>query len=230
MKNFFKFRSFENIVAILFFLNIALLIFTSFVTGTETKKDKQITQSVTPRLEMPDDPYMLVPREGRETSPAYRFSGSGFFTTQVNVIDTNLNIIGDAANEPSIAIDPGNPNRMVIGWRQFDTVNSNFRQAGYAFTTDGGQTWTFPGVIEPGIFRSDPVLDSDSAGTFYYNSLTVIGPDYVCHVFKSTDGGRTWDLGTFAWGGDKQWMTIDKTGGISDGHIYCYWSQNFSVC
>ena len=54
MKNFFKFRSFENIVAILFFLNIALLIFTSFVTGTETKKDKQITQSVTPRLEMPD--------------------------------------------------------------------------------------------------------------------------------------------------------------------------------
>ncbi len=61
---------------------------------------------------------------------------------------------------------------MAIGWRQFNTVTSNFRQAGYGYTTNGGQTWTFPGVIEPGVFRSDPVLDSDVDGNFYYNSLT----------------------------------------------------------
>jgi hypothetical protein len=120
---------------------------------------------------------------------------------------------------------------MVIGWRQFDTVASNFRQAGHAYTTDGGQTWTFPGVIDPGVFRSDPVLDSDSQGGLYYNSLTVEGSsDYLCDVFRSAEAGQPWDAGTSAQGGDKQWMVIDKTGGAGDGHIYSSWTSFFSIC
>jgi len=232
MRNFRKLRNHASIIALFFLLAAAFLIFTSLKPGKETAKDGKTTSTAQEPLEIRDDPYVYIPREGRVTSPAYRFSSTDFFATQVNVIDTNLNIVGDAANEPSIAVDPTDPNRMAIGWRQFDTVNNNFRQAGYAFTNDGGQVWTFPGVIEPGVFRSDPVLDSDSSGIFYYNSLTVVGPnsDYQCDVFKSTDGGATWDMGTFAQGGDKQWMVIDKTGGISDGHIYSYWTQFFSIC
>ncbi len=46
---------------------------------------------------------------------------------QVNVNAQGLNILGDAANEPSIAVDPTAPNRIAIGWRQFDTIASNFR-------------------------------------------------------------------------------------------------------
>jgi hypothetical protein len=151
--------------------------------------------------------------------------------TQVNVDVLGDNIVGDAANEPSIAVDPVNPQRMAIGWRQFDTIQSNFRQAGYGYTTDGGQTWTFPGVIEPGVFRSDPVLDSDSQGNFYFNSLTVTPQsEFRCDVFISSDGGATWDDGTFAQGGDKQWMVIDKTGGMGDGNIYAYWTSIYSIC
>src|SRR5205823_3771957 len=59
---------------------------------------------------------------------------------QVNVDTSGQNIPGDAANEPSICIDPHNPNRMAIGWRQFDTVASGFRQAGVAFSRDAGRT------------------------------------------------------------------------------------------
>ena len=47
---------------------------------------------------------------------------------QVNVDSLGQNIAGDAANEPSMCIDPNNPNRIAIGWRQFDTTNSDFRQ------------------------------------------------------------------------------------------------------
>src|SRR5688572_32918436 len=79
---------------------------------------------------------------------------------QVNVNSLGQNIVGDAANEPSIAVDPTNPNRMAIGWRQFDTTASNFRKAGVAYTTDGGQTWT-ASVLVPNQFRSDPVLRAD---------------------------------------------------------------------
>jgi len=180
--------------------------------------------------EVPDDPYLASPRADHPRSPATRFTRDSFFAVQVNVDAGGLNIVGDAANEPSIAVDPTDPSKMVIGWRQFDTISSNFRQAGYGYTTDGGLTWTFPGVIEPGIFRSDPVLDSDSSGKLYYNSLTVDGGDYICDVFRSSEAGMPWDSGTPARGGDKQWMAIDKSGGVGDGHIYANWNSYFSSC
>ena len=168
--------------------------------------------------EIPDNKY-LPPPSLRQSSSPYKVNSSGFFTSQVNVGANGLNILGDAANEPSIAVDPKNPNNMVIGWRQFDNVNSNFRQAGYAYSSDGGQHWTFPGSIDPMVFRSDPVVDFDTAGNFYYNSLTANGSLYTCKVFKSTNGGASWDAGTDAHGGDKQWMTIDRTSEIGRAHV-----------
>jgi hypothetical protein len=202
-----------------------LLILPAFSSPPGSKQKPRKRPSPLEHHEIPEDEYIPVPREGRQTSPAYRFFTTDFFTVQVNVDPS-----GDAANEPSIAVDPTDPNRIAIGWRQFDTISNSFRQAGYGYTTDGGQTWTFPGVIEPGVFRSDPVLDSDSQGRFYYNSLTSVGGNFHCDVFKSSDGGATWDGGTFAQGGDKQWMVIDKTGGMGEGHIYAYWTQSFSTC
>ena len=180
--------------------------------------------------ETPDQPYLAPSVDAKTTSPAPRLKSTGFFTAQVNVDASGNNIVGDAANEPSIAIDPTNPNKMVIGWRQFDNVNSNFRQAGYGYTTNGGQSWTFPGKINPGIFRSDPVLDFDTAGNFYYNSLTANGSLYTTKVYKSTDGGATWDAGVNAKGGDKQWMAIDRSGGVGTGNIYSSWTSYYSSC
>src|ERR1041384_7583978 len=74
---------------------------------------------------------------------------------QVNVDMNGQNIPGDAANEPSICIDPHNPNRMAIGWRQFNTVNNSFRTAGVAFSRDAGRSWTFLSPISPTAFGSD---------------------------------------------------------------------------
>lgn len=181
--------------------------------------------------ETPSDPYLppqatAVPA----VSHPYQFDSPTFFMRQVNVDANGNNILNDAANEPSIAVDPTNPQRIVIGWRQFDNIQSNFRQAGFGYTTDGGQHWTFPGVINPGVFRSDPVLAADAEGRFYYNSLTLTSNnDYVCSVYRSTGDG-TWDDGTYAIGGDKQWMTIDRTDGPGKGNIYCNWNLSFSSC
>ncbi len=180
--------------------------------------------------ESPDQKYLAPQAVTVKTLPAPRLKSTGFFTSQVNVDANGDNIIGDAANEPSIAVDPTNPNKMVIGWRQFDNVNSNFRQAGYGYSTNGGQNWTFPGVIDPLIFRSDPVLDFDVAGNFYYNSLTNSTGAYTCKVYKSINGGASWDLGTDAQGGDKQWMAIDRTNGPGNGNIYSSWTSYFSSC
>jgi len=180
--------------------------------------------------EIPDDEYQPANSGPRITSPAYRRESSLFYMTQVNVDADGNNILQDAANEPSLAIDPVNEGRMAIGWRQFDNVGNNFRQAGYAYTTDGGETWTFPGVIDPGIFRSDPVLETDASGVFYYNSLSTSSGNYYCRVFRSNSGGADWDEGVPAQGGDKQWMEIDKSGNPSDGNIYAFWTSYYSYC
>jgi hypothetical protein len=179
-------------------------------------------------------PPMTEPLEKYSMPPAYIYrwetgprmiSQFGVFTSfQVNVDANGNNILGDAANESSITVDPTNHNRMAIGWRQFNSVNSDFRQGGWGFTTDAGTTWTFPGVLETNVFRSDPVLKSDEAGNFFYLSLL---ESFCDNMYGSPDFGQTWtrlqpdgDAG----GGDKQWFTIDKTGGPGHGFQYQIWS------
>jgi hypothetical protein len=144
--------------------------------------------------------------------------------SQVNVDLFGIDIIGDAGNEPSIAVNPNNPNQMAIGWRQFDTITDNFRQAGVAHSTDGGSTWS-ASVLDPGQFRSDPVLDFDSAGNFYYSSLSSLT---TIEMFKSTNGGASWSSPVPAFGGDKQWIAIDRTSGIGSGNIYQHWNVQFT--
>ncbi len=181
--------------------------------------------------EVPGENSIPVELKEIKTSPAYSFETKGFFTKQANVNSDGQNILGDAANEPSIAVDPTNPDRIMIGWRQFNNVESAHREAGYAYSLDGGQSWTYPGNIDPGVFRSDPVLDVDPEGTFYYNSLTHnTNGDFVCTVYRAQAGTVEWDEGTFAQGGDKQWMRIDNTDGVGEFNIYSNWTKYYSYC
>ena len=179
-----------------------------------------------PRMTEPLEKYNMPPAYiyRLETSPRMISQFGSFTSFQVNVDANGNNILGDAANEPSITVDPTNLNKMAIGWRQFNSVNSDFRQGGWGYTTDGGTTWTFPGVLEPNVFRSDPVLGSDETGSFFYLSLL---QTFCDNMYGSLDFGQTWtrlqpdgDAG----GGDKEWFTIDKTGGTGHGFQYQIWS------
>jgi Secretion system C-terminal sorting domain len=222
-------KKLNNVIRLVFLLIIVFLISTNLIFSQTNRQKKFHPKSPAVHHEVKEDNYIPVSRDNQGRSSAYNYSMSDIFTVQVNVDSNGQNIVGDAANEPSIAVNSNDHNKMVIGWRQFNTVTSNFRQNGYGYTTDGGLTWTFPGVIQPGIFRSDPVLDNDVYGNFYYNSLTD-DPDYYCKVFKSSNGGSTWDGGTDAYGGDKQWMTIDKHNDPGNGNIYAFWTSFYSVC
>ena len=160
-----------------------------------------------------------------ETSPRM-ISQFGVFTSyQANVDASGNNILNDAANEPAISVDPTDGNKMVIAWRQFDSIQSDFRQGGWGYTTDSGIHWTFPGVLEPGVFRSDPVTHADETGKFFY--LSLLGDNFCDDVWRSTDGGQVWTQGGPGHGGDKEWFTIDKTGGPGHGFQYQFWSGFF---
>ena len=175
----------------------------------------------TEALEEYDDAPAPFPLWGVGVSRGMHSTFGAFTSHQVNVNASGQNITGDAANEPSISVDPTNHNRMTVGWRQFNSVTSNFRQSGYGYTSDGGATWTFPGVLENNIFRSDPVLVSDDMGRFFYLSLL---QSFFDNVWRSLDSGHTYtNLGP-ATGGDKQWFTIDNTTSTGHGFQYQAWS------
>lgn len=213
----------QNFKFIFWFQFLTLLLLSPVISAQNISK-QTLRES---HHEVQDDPYIPVSRAAMQRSPAYNVTTPNYFTRQVNVDENGENMVGDAGNETSIAVDPTNPNRIVIGWRQFDTVSSNFRQAGNGYSLDGGLSWTFPGVLDPGVFRSDPVLDFDTEGNFYYNSLT---GGFNCDVYKITDGSNDWGTPVSAKGGDKQWMRIDRTDGIGEANNYSYWNSSFSNC
>ena len=173
-------------------------------------------------LETYDNPP--APPRKIETSPRMVSVYGAFISYQVNVDQNGQNILGDAANECAISVDPTNGSKMTIAWRQFNDVTSNFRQGGWGYTTDGGVHWTFPGVLQNNIFRSDPVTQSDEVGQFFYLSLqSNAQQSFFCDdLWRSTNGGQTWTEQSpdRSAGGDKEWLTIDKTNGPGHGFQY----------
>src|SRR6266513_1496955 len=174
-----------------------------------------------------------APPQKMETSPRMISQFGPFVSFQANVDANGNNIIGDAANECAISVDPTDGNKMTIAWRQFNSVLSNFRQAGWGYTTDGGAHWTFPGVLENNVFRSDPVTNSNEVGQFFYLSLqSNVNQSFFCDDWwRSTNGGQSWTLLSGergGGGGDKQWFTIDKTRG--PGHGFQYQSDDGINC
>ncbi len=176
----------------------------------------------------PPAPFRIM-----QTSPRMISQFGSFTSFQVNVDANHQNIIGDAANECSISVDPTNGSKKTIAWRQFYDVSSNFRQGGWGYTADGGATWTFPGVLENNVFRSDPVTKSDEVGNFFYLSLqSNTQTSFFCDdLWRSLNGGQSWTLLSGekgGGGGDKQWFTIDKTNG--PGHGFQYQSDDGINC
>src|SRR6478752_7967039 len=181
-------------------------------------------------LETYDNPP--APPRNIETSPRMVSVFGAFISYQVNVDQNGQNIIGDAANECVIAVDPTDGNKMTIAWRQFNDVTSNFRQGGWGYTTDAGITWTFPGVLQNNVFRSDPVTQSNEVGQFFYLSLqSDVQQTFYCDdLWRSTNGGQTWTEQSpdRSAGGDKAWLTIDKTNG--PGHGFQYQAYDGANC
>jgi hypothetical protein len=202
----------------------SLLICLAFLGSLATASGQTSTRK--PLRSEPLEKYNMPPAYiyRLETGPRMISPYGAFISYQANVDANGNNILGDAANEPSIAVDPTNASKMTIGWRQFNSVNSDFRQGGWGFTTDAGTTWTFPGVLENNVFRSDPVLNSNETGSFFYLSLL---ESFCDNIWQSTNDGQSWtelQADGDAGGGDKEWFTIDKTNGPGHGFQYQIWS------
>jgi hypothetical protein len=120
-------------------------------------------------------------------------------------------------NEPSITIDFKNPRHIVAG------CNLNW----YAFSRNGGQTWQHSQLHSSYIVWGDPMLLTDTNSNFYYFHLSQRpGPKWLDRIVcqKSTDGGKTWNDGSFTEVDgkqhDKEWAVVDR----NTNTIYMTWT------
>jgi len=142
-------------------------------------------------------------------------------------------------NEPAIAVNPANPQQLVVAWQ----IN-----ASAAYSTDGGGTWTVAEGTAPKNYRvsGDVSLAYDASGAalLCYIAFDKLGTsNYWAHgatrngifVRRSPDGGKTWDKEAatviahestpnipFE---DKPWIVADTGNGPHRGNLYVGWTQ-----
>jgi len=92
-----------------FFTGLVLLTVTALASG-QTAPHKPLP---TEPLEEYDDPPAPFPLRGMGVSPGMVSVHDQFTSHQVNVNGSGMNITGDAANEPSIAVDPTDHIRIL---------------------------------------------------------------------------------------------------------------------
>ena len=147
-------------------------------------------------------------------------------------------------SETSVAVSGAN---VAVGFNDsqnglpFLTAGADLQ--GYAYSTDGGATFTDGGVLPnaPGdVNIGDPWLTTDSGGTMYFSNLTIDQASFslLVGVSHSTDGGKTWSVATpipppVAGCGGKgcggpAFYSADKdalTTGPGTGNLYAVWDD-----
>ena len=143
---------------------------------------------------------------------------------QIKNIMLDNDLTGYPPCEPSIAINPKNPDN-IVGGAILDKVYTTF---------DGGKTWSMQQLQSTyGVF-GDPCIIADRKGRFYYFHLADPGGSkwgseslldrIVCQTSKN--GGKTWNNGGFMGNyhpkdQDKEWAIVNPF----NNHIYATWTQ-----
>ena len=145
------------------------------------------------------------------------FSQSGFKSVKLEPSSLMAMIYGQS--EPSIAIDPKNPEIIAAG-----CILSE-----YYYSIDGGETWKSTKLKSKYGVWGDPVLMFDTTGRFYYFHLanykkTSWIDRIVCQSAKTVDG--KFNQGTFpkpngTKAQDKHWTVLDP----ATNAIYMTWTQ-----
>lgn len=122
-------------------------------------------------------------------------------------------------NEPSIALDPKHPNRLVAGANLNNVYTSS----------DTGATWTKKQLTSPYGVWGDPCVGVDTTGAYYFFHLSNPASGtwidrIVCQ--KSTNQGQNWSGGTFTGlnnqkAQDKHWLAINR----QTNELFITWTE-----
>lgn len=150
------------------------------------------------------------------------------------VFGQNINISNESNfnGEPYLAINPTNPQNIMIAWMH---IAFSARPIRTRSSFDGGLTWGAP-VDLPVVHTNtaDPTMAFDNSGNLYLCFIDHLGTSSTTnngaiYSYKSTDGGLTWGNQAMAIDInadgmhqpiDRPWLVCDRSGGPNDGTLY----------
>ena len=113
---------------------------------------------------------------------------------------TNVTIDGGSGDqsEASVAVASNNSNLLMATWNDFS--NGSYPQPGYAFSTDGGNTWINQNLLAQGLNSGgyeggfDPSCAISTSGREYYAFINQYGntDEGSVKIEYTTDNGATW--------------------------------------
>jgi hypothetical protein len=171
-----------------------------------------------------NDPTALAARmtaiQQSQTSASPALSAAGIVIKTQKTVNNLSFDFPDANTESEPSVSGFGKDRVVVGFNSSADFLAGGSFSGYAFSNDGGKSFTevhlglpLQGSIVP---LGDPDVVADSTGDFFYSTIAenfVTGQSYVL-VDKSTDGGQnfasdstiTTSIGNFL---DKSLMAVD---------------------
>ncbi|HTN49001.1 MAG TPA: sialidase family protein [Burkholderiaceae bacterium] len=199
-----------------------------------------------PPIAIPPPPAVLPPVNlpPRLTDTEVQVSTDTPFT--LGCLSGGGTVYRNAEVEPQVAINPRNPDNIVITWQQDRWSNGGSSGIVTAASTDGGSTWTraaFPvsrcgggNAGNGGDYgrATDPWVTFGPTGIVYQMALAFEGTMFstgsasAVMAARSTDGGRTWSAATplivsdKASFNDKNSITADPT---DPNFAYATWDR-----
>src|SRR5215468_2198265 len=162
--------------------------------------DHESTQSIGAIAVAPSDPNIVYVTSGEGLHRPDLSIGNGIYkSTDAGKTWTHLPGLRDGQQVPAIAIDPRDPNKVIVAVLGHPYGPSEER--GIYRSTDGGQTWQKVISKDENTGGSDVKIDPSNPDVVYASMWEVRqGPWEDGNVyngsggglFKSTDGGSTW--------------------------------------
>jgi hypothetical protein len=163
--------------------------------------------------------FLIDPNHQLTHNDAADDANQGFGTDEAALAITPNQAVTTTAGtqqDPSIAVDPSNPDHIVVAYMDYSLVNTGYAGIGVAVSEDDGATWTYTSVPLPSEFNqgaAQPTVQFDGHGNVFiaFEAATFLGPQKPDETFpsntqaadgfesnngifvsESTDGGFTW--------------------------------------
>lgn len=124
-------------------------------------------------------------------------SGGVWKTTNEGTDWTPIFDDAPSASVGAITVDPSNPDRIWVGLGEANIFRSSMSGTGVYRSDDAGKTWQPMGLAETQHIARIVVHPKDSNVVYVAASGREYTPNPERGVYRSTDGGKTWELVLF---------------------------------
>jgi hypothetical protein len=125
--------------------------------------------------------------------------------------------------EIQFAADPNNA-RQLMACSILLQPEKDSRTTVVYMSSDAGNTWSKTLELERGNYTGDPACVYGSGGSAYFASLPLHYPGGTAEmvVYRTKGGGAAWGAPVVLPFIDREYLTVDLTGGKFQGHVYLH--------